>query len=185
MAILVEGIWKSKILGANFGLKKKDEASPDPGLAHVTVNIEFAEGPDKGRRGSYEDTVDGKSAAFIRKSLVAIGWKGVTLNSLKADVDAWVKETGGETTAEVKHLVRKKDNSTFAKINSLGRKPQVLHEATTQDGRERLSDADEAMRQAMEADSATGGGSYGSDEDLPFVSSMLDHEPSPIARLLR
>lgn len=185
MAILVEGIWKAKVLGANFGLKKKDEASPDPGLAHVTVNIELVEGPDKGRRASYEETIDGKSAAFARKTLVAVGWKGVTLGSLKTDVEAFIKETGGETTAEVKQLVRKKDNSTFSKINSLGRKPQVLHEATTKDGRERLSDADEAMRQAMEADSASGGGSYGSDEDIPFASSMIDHEPSPISRLLR
>lgn len=185
MAILVEGIWKAKVLNGNYGLyKKDDDKSDDPGLAKVTINVEFIDGPDKGRRASYERIVDGKSAAFVRKTIVAVGWKGVTLNSLKADIEAWIKETGGATTADVKEMTRKSDNSKFSKVDSLGRKPQVLHEATTQDGRERLSDADEAMRQAMEADGASGGGGS-NDEDIPFATSNIDAEPSPIARCIR
>lgn len=188
MAILRDGIWTCKVIGSNYGLRKDDKKPNDIGLAHVTINVEITEGEDKGRRCSYEETIDGKSAAFARKSCIAVGWKGVTLRTFKEDVDAWIASTGGASTVEIKHLVIKKEGpkqgTSFAKVNSIGRKPQVLHAATDADGAERLSDADEQMRQAM-TDGASMPDVPLDDDNIPFITSAFGHDPSPISRLLR
>lgn len=189
MAILIEGIWKCKVLGANYGLQKDDRKPNDIGLAHVTINVEITEGADKGRRASYEETIDGKSATYAAKSCLAIGWKGKTLSTIKGDCDEWIKETGGESTVEIKHLVVRKDGpkqgTTFAKVGAIGRRQPVLHQPTDSDGRERLNDADEQMQRALaEAANAGSGGATYVDDDIPFATIDVV-STGEIARCLR
>lgn len=198
MALLAEGIWPCTVLNGAFG----EDMSGSP---QVQISIRIDDGPNKGRHCTYEDQVNARSSLYIGRSCKAVGWKGGPAGddpeTLKADIDTWIKATGGKTTVEIRHLLiktGKREGQIWDKVNSLGRGPRPLKAASP----ERLADAREAMRAALAADSAAGAadgaydepphddvphaaGSAISDDDIPFVSSMFDHEPIAIARVLR
>ena len=155
MALKTEGIWPCTVLSGRFGVDSKDSPT-------VIINVEITDGPDKGKRCTYEDQVNAKSALYVGRSCKAVGWKGVDLSTLEADIAAHVAATGGATTVEIRHLeikTGKRAGSTWDKVNSIGRQEKSVKAASG----ERLTDANEAMRQAMADDS-------GNDEptDLPF-----------------
>lgn len=170
MATKAEGIWECVVIDGKAG-------ETDKGTLNVQVNIEITAGPSKGMRGTYEDEVNAKSALYIGRSLRAIGWQGASLKTLADDIAKWVAATGGKTTAEVKHIEIKKGKAydkwldggrqgpapVWDKINSLGRGPQALKQASASS----LSDADEAMRRAM-ADDGIAPPSEPTDDQIPF-----------------
>lgn len=159
MATLSEGIFPCRVIDGFFGID--DRNSPI-----ARINVVITDGPDKGQRCTYEDQVNGKSALYVGRSCRAAGWKGELLETLKADVAAWVEKTGGASTVEIKHIEiknGKRAGEVWAKPNSIGRGPRPLAEATG----DTLADANEAMRLAMEADSHPLIGERGED-DLPF-----------------
>lgn len=176
MATLSEGIWPCTVLDGFFGVDDKN--SPI-----ARINVQITDGPDKGQRCTYEDQVNTKSALYVGRSCRAAGWKGVNLETLAADVAAWVAKTGGKSTVEIKHIEiknGKRAGEIWAKPNSIGRGPKPLAAAKG----ETLDDANEAMRRAMEADGATPVDDSGPTDDIPFASSSMSHDVSPIAKVL-
>jgi hypothetical protein len=143
MAELVEGIWKCKVLGG-------EAAADDRDVVKVRINVEILEGPDKGRRATYEDGINFKSAKYVVMSARAVGWRGQGKieDTFCADVDAWIERTGGESTLEVEHILRNKGakaGTYWGKPRSIGRKPRALV-APSQTA---SADAHEALMAAM------------------------------------
>jgi hypothetical protein len=189
MALLAEGIWPCTLISAAFG--EDDRGSPK-----VQINVRITDGPSKGRPCTYEDQVNAKSALYIARSCKAVGWKGHDLQTLHDDAAAWAKESGGETTVEIRHIPlmkgkkydawvdagQKGDPPIWDKPNSIGRGSRVLAPVSS----ERLLDANDAMRAAMAADA--GGGAPDDaqpDDGIPFISSAFSHDVCPIAKVLR
>lgn len=160
-----EGIWKCKVLDGKFGADEKRSG-------FVQINVEIAEGPNKGRKCTYEDEINAKSAKYAAKSAQAVGFKGKSWSTLRADIETWVKETGGMSTVEIRHVPitkGKKAGTVWDKVNSIGRRDaRELTEATG----ETLSDADEQLRRALEDEQSSGGGNY--DDDVPPPSDDDD-----------
>ncbi len=185
MSLLAEGIYPCVVTSASYGEDAKTHA------IKVQVNVTFTDGPSKGRFATYEDEINNKSALYVARSLKSIGWKG-KLTDLPSDVAAFVAATGGKTTAEVKHIPIKngaRAGQIWDKVNSLGRGPRPLKEATGAG----LSDAMSALNEAMALDgddapthsNVAGNTDGGERDDIPFVSSAFNAEPSTIAKVLR
>jgi hypothetical protein len=174
---LAEGIWPATIQSASFG-------ENDRGVPQVQINARIDDGPSKGRQCTYEDEVNSKSALYVGRSCRAVGWKGASLLTLKDDVSAWVIATGGKSSVEVRHVEIKRGKKfnewveggqkgpppIWDKVNSIGRGPKPL---TTPKG-ETLTDANDAMRRAMEADGFTPGNVGGGGDDPPPVANDDD-----------
>lgn len=155
MALLTEGTWPCIVLSATFGDNFK-------GLPSVEINVEWSDGPDIGRRGTYSQTIDAKQAPYAIASCKAVGWKGRDWATLKADCESWIAQTGGATTVEVRHLERTngpKAGQIWDKINSIGRGLQAPSSRSVADANALL--AQMAEQQADEAPPVT-------DEDIPF-----------------
>lgn len=167
-AALSEGIFPCRVIDGFFGVDDKN--SPI-----ARINVVITDGPDKGKHCTYEDQVNGKSALYVGRSLRAAGWKGVKLETTKADVAEWVEKTGGASTVEIKHIEiknGKRAGETWAKPNSIGRGPRPLAAASG----ELLTDANDAMRRAMEAD----GAAWPSDDQSPPASDAPPVDDSDI-----
>ncbi len=150
MALKAEGIWQCTVLGANYG-----ENPAKPGVTGVQINVKIDEGPSKGQCCTYEDEVNSRSALYIGRSCRAVGWKGGPsgddLDTLKADVAAWVEKTGGKSTIEIKHITigkGKRAGEIWDKPNSVGRGPKPLAAPSST----AATDARDAMRRAMQDD---------------------------------
>lgn len=178
-----EGIWKCKVIDG-------EAAADDRDVMTVRINVEIADGPDKGRRVTYEDRVNNKSAPYIAKSCKAVGWQGRRLESTLAnDIEAWIKATGGMSTVEIKHIEiknGKRAGSIWGKANSIGRGPKPLRAPS----REAADEADAAMQQALaeDAEQQAGGGGGGDsyyddvpppgDDNIPFITSSYYADPA-------
>lgn len=180
MSQLSEGTWPCVVLSASAG-EEVDQAGKPTGVIKARVAVKITDGPSHGRTATYEDEINAKSSLYVMRSLQAVGWKGPDLGTVSADVDAWVKATGGKSVVEVRHIAIKKgkkwdkwvadgqrgDPPIWDKVNSVGRGPKPL--AAPSKGA--LDDANEAMRRAMADD----GGAPPSDEapsdDIPFITS--------------
>jgi hypothetical protein len=161
--LLAEGIWPCTILSGTSG-------EDDRKMLIARINVLFDDGPNKGRTGTYEDKIDARSALYVSRSCKAVGWNGKSIATLAADIDAWIKKTGGKSTAEVKHIPiknGKRAGEIWDKINSIGRGPRPLNGA----GADTLSDADAALRAAMQAD-----GAEPAEDDVPHVASVPDDQ---------
>lgn len=183
MALIHEGTWPCKILAASIGNDYRN-------LFAVQINVEIVDGPDKGKRVTYEQTVDAKTAKYVGPSCKAIGWQGVTLDTLADDCVKWIAKSGGLSIVEIRWFDLKKPEAIakaeargeppkFAKANAIGRGAQPLKAATA----ESKADADAAIRSFM------GGGSDAppvadDDDQVPFATvSTIDR--TAIARMLR
>lgn len=100
MATKAEGIWGCTVLS---GLAGKDGDN-----VVVQINVQIDEGPSKGMRGTYEETVDNRSRPYVEKSCAAVGWGGKLFSTLHDDIVKWIAATGGKTTCEVKHIAIKR-----------------------------------------------------------------------------
>lgn len=152
MATKQEGIWNCKVLGGKAG--------EVDGVLNVQINVQITDGPDKGQRCTYEDTVNAKSAKYVGWSCSAVGWKGQSLTTLEKDITAWIEKTGGDSTVEIKHIEVKRGKAydrwaaggeqgpppVWDKVAGIGRgAPRPLKQPSAST----LKDADEAMRSAM------------------------------------
>lgn len=185
--IIPAGIWPCVVTSAVFG---DNDGSPE-----VQISGRITDGPAKGRNFTYQDQVNGKSALYVGRSCKAVGWKEKNLETLKADVEEWIKKTGGATTVEIRHIEIKKGKKYDAwvaggmqgsppvwdKPNAIGRgaKPLAPPKAET------LADANEAMRRSMEAEGTAPTDAPADDDSIPFLSCAFGHEPSPIAKVLQ
>lgn len=165
-----EGIWPCTVLNGTAG--ETDDGSPN-----VQINVRIDDGPAKGRNCTYEDQINNRSALYISRSLRAVGWKGASTKTLKADIDAWIKATGGKSTVEIKHVLIKKGKKYDAwveggckgpqpvwdKANSIGRGARPLNPMSA----DRLKDADDALRAAMIAD-----GGAPPEDDVPHAGEI-------------
>lgn len=169
-----EGIWDCVVLSARYGENDKNNVT-------VQINVQITDGPDKGQRATYEEVADARSAKYLRYSCEAVGWKGETLKTLESDCAEWIKATGGKSTVEIKHLEIKNGKNagkTWDKVNGIGRgAPRPLRQANAAS----LQDADEALRAVR----GGGGEAEGDDGEIPFASSAMNREPSPIAKVVR
>lgn len=186
MATLSEGIFPCEVLDGFFGVDDKN--SPI-----ARINVLITDGPDKGQRCTYEDQVNAKSALYVSRSCMAVGWRGKALETLAEDVAAWIKKTGGASTVEIRHIAIKKgrqydqwvesgskgDPPIWAKPNSIGRGPKPLAKAHG----ETLNDANDAMRRAMQADGGAPEEGYDPERN-PFLTSSV-RDASAIAKVLR
>jgi len=189
--VINEGIWACTVLGGEVG-------EDDKQIVRVRIHVMITEGDDKGRKVTYEDQVNFRSAKYIAQSAKAVGWQGGRLEqTFRKDVEAWIARTGGASTVEIKHVEVKSGKnagSIWAKPNSIGRGSRPLAPPS----RAAADDADEAMRAAL-AEEETGSHSYPArgdagggyddppppgDSDVPFIFCSFS-EPSPIARHLR
>lgn len=162
-----QGIWGCTVLSATAG--ETDKGSPN-----IQINVVIDDGPSKGQRCTYEDQINAKSALYVARSMKAVGWRGGSVTTLAADCDEWVKKTGGKSTVEIKHVEIKRGKQydrwveegmkgpspVWDKPNSIGRGAAAPLKPMNE---ERLADADEALRAALEADGqkplVNGGGS--------------------------
>lgn len=183
--LLAAGFWPCTVIGGGAG-EETDKNNKPTGKIKARVNVKFDDGPSKGRLATYEDEVNARSSLYISRSLKAVGWKGKSLSTVADDIAAWVKETGGKTTAEVRHIEIKKGKRydewledgahgsppIWDKVNSIGRGPRPLAIPAA----ESLSDADEAMRRAMaeDGDDAQNGAPPPAapvgDDEIPFAT---------------
>jgi hypothetical protein len=183
MALKAEGMWPCIVLGGNYG-----EDPARPGVTRVQISVRIDGGPSNGQICTYEDDVTFKSNIYVMRSCENVGWKGGPtgddLNTLAADVAAWIKATGGKAVVEIKHLLIKNGKNagkTWDKVNGIRRGAKPLKVATGT----ALTDAREAMRAARAAsgDEAPPDSDYrgsapppddvphaatGSDDDIPF-----------------
>lgn len=95
--MLAAGEFNCTVLNASYGANSK-------GVREVTVTARITSGPDEGMMATYASVVDNKQAPFIANVCKAVGWSGTTLLTLSADVDAWIKATGGKSTLEIRHI---------------------------------------------------------------------------------
>lgn len=197
MSDIPAGFWPCKVVDGFFGDSEK-------GIPMVRINVEVTEGPGKGTRQTYEEAVNNKQAPYIARTCKAVGWKGPSMRTLKADIEAWIKATGGASTVEIKHLEVRKGNKfekwceggcegpapIWVKPSSIGRGPKPL----TASSERNLADVDEVMRAALAADAAgsagyddappSGGYSGGHDDDappsadndIPFITNSLRYD---------
>jgi hypothetical protein len=171
MSLLSEGTWPCTVLSAGAG-EEIDQAGNPTGIIKARVNVRIDDGPSKGRTCTYEDAIDARSSVYVRRSLMACGWKGASLTTVPGDVAAWVARTGGSSTVEIKHIEIKKGKRAgqiWDKPNAIGRGPKPLAAPSAS----ALGDADEAMRRAA-ADDGGGGPTDGPDsanDDIPFITS--------------
>ncbi len=182
-----EGLWPCIVIDG-IAAEETDQAGKPTGRIRARVNVTLDGGPDKGRLVTYEDEVNAKSSLYIGRSLKAVGWKGGSLKTVAADIDAWVKKTGGKSTIEIRHIEIKKgkkydewcdawytnhDGSPppyyWEKANSLGRGPRPLAAPSA----DALSDADDAMRRAMAED----GDAPPPQDDIPHAAADSDDIP--------
>lgn len=196
---LAEGIWPCVVLSGSAG-----ESDEKPSVVIVRINVKFDDGPSKGRTATYEDEINAKSSIYVLRSMRAAGWKGKTVAAFGDDVEEWIKRTGGKSTVEVRHIEVKKGKKfdkwveggrqgsppIWDKVNSIGRgaKPLVAPKG------EALSDADEALRKAMQEDGSWSDGAPPTDDaphsaatdpdDIPFISCSAS-DRTAIAKVLR
>lgn len=178
MALLTEGTWPCTIVDGMAG--------DSGGIITVRINVQITDGPDKGRRCTYEDTVNTKSAPYIGRSCKAAGWRGGSLTTLADDIAKATAKAPIASMVEVRHIEIKKGKKYDAwvaagskpanrpiwdKVNSIGRGPKPLAPAQG----EALKDADDAMRAAMAEigdnpppDADFGGNAAGPDDEIPF-----------------
>lgn len=178
---LAEGSWPCTILNASAG-----EDGDRPGVLKVRINVRFDDGPSKGRTGVYEDEMNARSSIYIIRSMKAVGWKGGASGddplTLGDDADKWIKETGGKTTADVRHIEVKRGKKfdkwvdggrqgpppIWDKVSAIGRgaKPLTAPKADT------LADARDAIRRAMADDGSATAADEGiadvPSDDIPF-----------------
>jgi hypothetical protein len=155
--LLAEGTWPCVVVSAEVGENDKN-------LIVARVNVKIDDGPSKGRACTYEDTVNAKSALYIRRSLVAVGWRGQDMATVKADCAAWIAKTGGKSTVQIKHLEiknGKRAGEIWDKPNAIGSGPKPL---SAPGGA--LSDANEAMRKAAADD-----GGAPPEDDVPHPAA--------------
>lgn len=177
MTEIAAGFHPCKVLDGFYG-------DDDKNIPVVRINVELTDGPNVGTRQTYEESVNNKQAPYIARTCKAVGWKCQSLSTLKADVAAWIAETGGASTLEIRHVEIKKGKragSIWAKPNSIGRGPKPLKESS----RENLYDVDAMMRAALAEDagrsrSGSAGGAPPDDEipppddgDLPYITSSM------------
>ncbi len=185
-----EGIFGCTIINGKAG-----EAD---GVLAVQITAQITDGPDKGQRCTYEDTVNAQSAKYVGWSCTAVGWKGEKLETLEKDIEAWIAKTGGASTVEIKHIEIKRGKAfekweasgrtgprpVWDKVAGIGRgaaKPLKAPSAST------LKDANGYMREAM----GDPGGPppddvphAGDSDDIPFLTCAM-REPSAVAKVLR
>jgi hypothetical protein len=169
---LAAGFWPCKVIDGFYG-------DNDKNITEVRINVELTDESHKGMRQTYVEQVNNKQAPYIARTCKAVGWKCETLSTIREDVAAWVKETGGESTLEIRH-VPFKDKKTgepriWVKPNSIGRGPKPLKQTS----RDNLADADQALRRALAEDA--GGGSPDDDvpvidDDLPFITCSMSYD---------
>lgn len=137
-----EGIWNCKVLGGDYNADEKN-------IVVARINVQLTEGPDQGRKMTYEEQINNKSSKYVVQSMKAVGWKGGRPDTtFKSDVEAWIKATGGVTTVEIQHVERKngpKAGTYWAKARSIGRGAKPLKPPT----QEASDDAWQALQGAM------------------------------------
>lgn len=170
-----EGIYGCTATSADFGTNDKGEAR-----AQITVVIN--EGPGAGRRVTYEEPVNAKSAKYVAWACSAVGWKGGPMTTLKSDVADWIANTGGATTVEIKHIVVRRgtpEESIWDKPSSIGKgAAKALKPATGST----LADADAAMRSVMGTPHEDVPPPH--EDDIPFATINRD-DLGAIAKVLR
>ena len=185
-----EGIYGCQVLSGKAG--------EVDGVMNVQINVQITDGPDKGKRCTYEDTVNARSAKYIGWSCTAVGWKGQSLLTLESDVNEWVAKTGGASTVEIKHIEVKKGKAydkwydggcqgpapVWDKVAGIGRgQPRPLKQPSA----DTLKDADEAMREAMGEGTppAYDDAPAGDPNDIPFLSCSPTATLGEIAAVLK
>lgn len=172
MATKAEGIWGCVVLNGKAG--------DIDGITNVQINVQITDGPDKGQRCTYEDTVNMKSAKYVGWSCTAVGWRGGSLSTFERDVEAWIKKTGGTSTVEIRHVEVKKGKAfdkwvadgrigpppVWDKVNGIGR---GAARPLAPLGADSLKDADEAMRSVV--------GTPPPDDDVPHAGAANDDIP--------
>lgn len=153
---LAEGIYPCTVVNATFG-------DNDKGIPTAQINVRL----DSGANATYEDRVDARSALYVGRSLKAVGWAGKDLSTVAADCDAWIKKTGGKTTAEIKHIPYKDkktgEEKIWAKCNAIGRGAQPLSPPKQSS----VADANEAMARVF-GDDTSNDQQPANDDSLPF-----------------
>lgn len=188
MAIKAEGSWPCTVLGATYGEDDKHNLV-------VRINVKIDDGPSKGMTCTYEDKVDNRSSIYVARSCKAVGWKAQRLATLRDDVAAWIEETGGKSTVDIKHLELKRGKKydewvdggcvgptpIWDKVSAIGRGPKPLVEPTSST----LADAEEAMRNALAEDGGSAPPDDADPNDIPFISCSATASLGEIAKVLR
>jgi hypothetical protein len=183
--LLAEGTWPCTVLSAGAG-EEIDQSGAATGIIKARVNVRIDDGPSKGRTCTYEDAIDSRSSIYVRRSLMACGWKGSSLATVADDTSAWVATTGGKTTVEIRHIEIKKGKRAgqiWDKPSAIGRGPKPL--ASPSKGA--LSDADDAMRRAAADDTGAPPADVNApaNDDIPFISCSLSDDLGAVAAVLK
>lgn len=181
---LAQGTWPCTVLSASAG-EEIDQAGNPTGVIKARIAVKIEDGPSKGRTATYEDEINAKSSLYVMRSLKACGWTGPNLDTVSADVEKWVKETGGKSSVEIKHIEikkgkkfdkwvadgRKGEAPVWDKVHAIGRGPKPLAAPS----KSALNDANEAMRAAFALEGGGGGGSETPPDDdaIPFISNSM------------
>jgi hypothetical protein len=180
----VQGIWNCIVLGGEANANDKD-------IVSCRISVQINEGPDKGRKVTYDEQVNNKSAKYVVMSAMAVGWRGQGRleDTFRRDVDAWIAKTGGASTVEIQN-VNRKDGTIWGKARSIGRGLKPLKAPS----RQASDDADEAIRAALaDAGNAVDSGAPpaddvpppGDEDSIPFITLTAIADRDPITRSWR
>lgn len=191
---LAEGTWPCVVISA-IAAEEVDQAGKSTGIIKARVNVKIDDGPSKGRTCMYEDDINAKSSLYVFRTLKAVGWKHApNLATVAADVENWIKETGGKSVVEIRHVPIKRgrkfdqwmadgqrgDPPIWDKVNSIGRGPKPLAAPS----KTALDEANEAMRRAM-ADDGSAPDDQPASDDIPFATSSMRAGLGEIAAVLK
>lgn len=149
MTQLAEGTWPAVAINATYG---KDE-----GKFFVRIKVRFDEGPNEGRIAYYESEIDNKQGPYAARSCRAVGWRGVSPSTLPSDVAAWIRETGGKTTAEVKHIEIRKGKAFDKWVDGGRQGPRPVWDKVTAIGSGQRPLAEPSAAELADAAAAMGG----------------------------
>lgn len=191
MALLIEGRFTGKAVHGDVGRR-----SPK---APVTVNIdvEITDGEHKGKRFQYVGKCDERNIKYTRMAAKSVGWKG---KDIVQTLDRDIKAANLTIDFDLKIAEFERDGqlqqwTAVDRIYGIREAIPVSADETAQVNSwfdEPDSSSSGASGGGGSYDSRNaGGGGYGGhpnapgNDDIPFASADIAHEPSPIASILR
>jgi hypothetical protein len=151
MALLIEGDFMGKAAKVEVGLDTSNKPK-------VRIDVQLVGGQHDGKRFPYDGRLDEKNIRFTKAHLVALGWQGKTLRTLREDVERAALTI--PVTLRIARFTR--DDGVvreWTSVDKIGGPPPLVDMPA-----EKMRDVDAWF---AEADRTEGGGANGAKPTLP------------------
>lgn len=191
MALLIEGRFTGKAVRGEVG--RRGPNSP----VTVNIDVEVGEGEHKGKRFQYVGKCGPDNIKYTKWAAKAVGWKG---KDIVQTLDRDIKAANLTIEFDLKIARFERDDGSVQEWTAVDRIhgireaiPVAADEASKVNSWFDEPDSGQATSSGRgdyggySAPPSNGGhpNAPGNDDDLPFASADIGHEPSPIAAILR